>query len=314
MGSDVRPAEVSSAVVRLGERLPKGFSAGTSSWSFPGWTGLVYRNDAPKARLARDGLRAYAQHPLLRAVGVDRTYYRPVKAEVFRGYAAQVPPSFRFLVKATESLTSARFPRHERYGTRAGRDNPGFLDPIQAAEEVVGPFVEGLGERGGALVFQFPPQDPQLFASPGHFGDAIERFLSALPRGPRYGVELRNRTWLGPDYADALLAHDAVHVYNVHPAMPSIAEQLRAVPGGARNGLVVRWMLHTDFTYERAKARFAPFDRLAAPDPVARGDIARLARAALERDKEVLVIANNKAEGCSPLSVLQLCEALVDAA
>jgi uncharacterized protein YecE (DUF72 family) len=31
-------------------------------------------------RLARTGLRAYAQHPLLRSVGIDRTYYAPIQA------------------------------------------------------------------------------------------------------------------------------------------------------------------------------------------------------------------------------------------
>ena len=32
-------------------------------------------------KLARHGLEAYAKHPLLRTVGLDRTYYRPIGVE-----------------------------------------------------------------------------------------------------------------------------------------------------------------------------------------------------------------------------------------
>lgn len=67
---------------------------GTSSWSFPGWAGIVYDHSVSTATLARRGLAAYARHPLLRTVGVDRTYYGPITAEDFAAYAAAVPDEF----------------------------------------------------------------------------------------------------------------------------------------------------------------------------------------------------------------------------
>ena len=83
-------------------------SLGTSSWSFPGWSGLVYgRPAASESRLARDGLAAYASHPLLTTVGIDRGFYAPLDAATFAGYAAQVPAGFRFLVKAPALVTDA---------------------------------------------------------------------------------------------------------------------------------------------------------------------------------------------------------------
>ena len=49
----------------LAARLPTGVHFGTSSWSFPGWKGLVYSGARTQTMLAREGLREYATHPLL---------------------------------------------------------------------------------------------------------------------------------------------------------------------------------------------------------------------------------------------------------
>jgi hypothetical protein len=58
--------------------------------------------------------------------------------------------------------------------------------------------------------------------------------------------------------------------------------------------------------YEEARDLYAPFDRLAAPDPESRASIAELVRRAVRAAKEGLVIVNNKAEGSSPLSIVEL--------
>ena len=114
--SPVGPVEVGRHLGAVAERLPSGLRMGTSSWSFPGWEGIVYDRRASQSTLARHGLSAYAAHPLLRTVGVDRTYYHPIAADEFRAYADDVPDDFRFLVKADRLLTSPLEP--EGYGVR----------------------------------------------------------------------------------------------------------------------------------------------------------------------------------------------------
>ena len=91
--------------------------------------------------------------------------------------------------------------------------------------------------------------------------------------------------------------------------MPTVAEQRRVAPPDEM--VVVRWMLHAGFGYEQAKQRYQPFDRLVDGDPATRAEIADLCSFALAQDIPVMVIANNKAEGSAPLSVLALAEALV---
>src|SRR3954452_16605572 len=87
-------------VEELGRRLPPEIHLGGSTWSFPGWAGLVYDRSHTPSKLARDGLAAYARHPLLRAVGVDRTHDAPVEAVELARYREAVPDGFLFLVKA----------------------------------------------------------------------------------------------------------------------------------------------------------------------------------------------------------------------
>ena len=299
VGAALPPPEVAE----LGRRLPRGLYLGGSTWSFPGWAGLVYGRSYPAPRLAREGLAAYARHPLLRAAGIDRTHYRPLPAADLARYAAAVPEDFLFLVKAHEACTLARFPEHARYGAERGRANPLFLDAAYAAAEVVAPYVEGLGAKGGALLFEIAPQD---LGPPPRFTARLHAFLAALPRGPLYAVELRNRELLTADYAAALADAGACHCLNVHPRMPDLRVQAHLAGIAAAPLVVGRWLLGGGLTYEVAGKRFAPFDRLAAPDPAVRRTLAALARDALAAGRRFLLTVNNNAEGSAPLSIVEL--------
>jgi uncharacterized protein YecE (DUF72 family) len=310
----VGEAAVPEEVAALGAALPPDVFLGGSTWSFPGWAGLVYDRPYSETKLARQGLAAYARHPLLRGVGIDRTHYTPVEAADLAAYAEQVPEGFRFLVKAHEACTLARYPDRPRYGTQRGLDNPRFFDPVYAADQVVRPYVEGLGAKGGALLFQIAPQD---LGSPERFAAALYTFLAALPRGPVYAVELRNRELVTSDYADALAAAGACHCHNVHPRMPDVRAQahLAHPPPSRAPWTIVRWLLADGMTYETAGRLYAPFSRLAAPDAAARRAVADLAREAREAGRPFLCTINNNAEGSAPLSAVELAkEIAADAA
>jgi uncharacterized protein YecE (DUF72 family) len=303
----VGPAEVTDDVAALGRGLPRQIRLGTSSWSFPGWSGIVYDREVTPAVLAREGLAAYARHPLLRTVGVDRTFYAPMPATALAEYAAAVPDDFRFLVKAPSLCTS---PWVEDEPGRK-RPNELFLDPSWTAAEAVAPFVEGLGAKAGALVFQLVPLGARITSEPARFAARLGEFLRALPRGPAYAVELRDRALLCPEYAEALAAGGAVHCVNVHPRMPAVADQRRLVdPADASRPLVIRWMLGPGLGYEEARARYEPFSRLVDEDPESREPIAELCIEHMLRGREVIVVANNKAEGSAPLTVGQLARAI----
>ena len=304
----VRPAEPAEEVEALGRELPAGIHLGGSTWSFPGWAGLVYDRPYSSSKLAREGLAAYARHPLFRGVGVDRTHYTPVEAEELAEYRMAVPEHFRFLVKAHEACTLARYPDHARYGLQRGQTNPLFLDPAYAADQVVAPFVDGMGEDAGALLFQFAPQS---LGTAGQFAQRLQAFLAALPRGPVYAVEVRNRELVTAEYGEALASVGACHCHNVHPRMPDIRAQAHLAATDRAPMTILRWLLGPGMTYEEAGSRYAPFNRMAAPDLPNRQAVADLAREALATGRPVLCTINNNAEGCAPLSVVELAREIV---
>lgn len=302
----VQPHEPTETVRRLAAALPALVRLGTSSWTFPGWAGIVYATGVKGSHLAQHGLHAYAQHPLLRTVGIDRTFYAPILTEDFARYAAAVPPEFRFLVKAWgELLTPWRSVR----GSRSREANPNYLESSIALERVLAPAVEGLGKKLGPIVFQFSPQGSEVTKQPDLFARRLRTFLQALPIGPLYAVELRDPQLLTESYRDALAECSAHHCYAVHARMPSIEEQRRIVP--PTGPVVARWMLQPGSAYDEAVERYEPFHQLVDPDPVSRRMLADLVRDAVVREKPCTLVVNNKAEGSAPLSVLELAKTIV---
>jgi len=304
----VGPALPDPELLAIARLLPPHLHLGASSWSFPGWVGLVYDRTVSERLLAREGLHAYARHPLMRTVSLDRTFYGPIDEGTYARLAASVPEDFRFLVKSHEGCTWARFPDHPRYGAQRGCDNPCFLDPAHAIEQVIQPCVRGLGRRLGVILFQFPPQDLALLGNRPGFADRLRAFLLALPRGPRYAVEIRNHQLLTPRYMQALRAAGAVHCFSVHPRMHELGHQMKLIDLEPDDMVVVRWMLCRHYDAEQARSAFSPYAELLEPDPKTRRAIATLIERAASRP--TLVIIGNDAEGCAPQSIEMLARAL----
>ena len=298
--------------VRLAARWPESVRLGTMSWSYPAWQNLLYGAKYSAKVLADRGLTAYARHPLLRGAEIDRSYYEPLSAEVYRGYAAQVPAGFRFLVKAHEDCIVHRYPAHARYGRKAGERNPLYLDPGYTADRVIAPLAEGLGASTFALLFQFPPQE--LDERPQEFADRIHRFLAALPKVPfAYAVELRNAERFTTAYAEALVSGGGIHCHNVWSHVPPVLAQAKLLGPATRRPLLVRWLMRRGDTYDAASARGKPFGKLVLPDPDNLAAVARLVRAAHQHDVPSFVAIDNKAEGCAPETAFRLAAAVLDA-
>ena len=294
----------------LAAKLPPQLRLGTSSWSFPGWAGVLYDRGASQQLLAQEGLRAYAENPLFRTVGVDRSHYRPLTPPQWGAYAEQVSDDFRFLVKAHEHCSLHRFPSHPRYGALREQENLRFLDPDYAIESVVGPTVEGLKDKLGVLLFQFAQQDLRPIGGPLVFCDRLYAFLSRLPEGTVYAVEVRNPELLIPRFCEALEASGTMPCLAGLPAMPGLDAQWQQTPARVAPVLVARWMLRCNHTYDTASLAFHPYDSMREPDEATRETLVRLLRQIPGRPSYLII--NNKAEGSSPSSVRALARALTE--
>jgi uncharacterized protein YecE (DUF72 family) len=294
----------------IASRLPAGVRFGTSSWSFPGWKGLVYSHRTTTAMLAREGLAEYARHPLLRTVGIDRGFYSPIPGADLERYAGQLPPGFPCCAKAPEAVMAAV--RTNPRGEPERRLNPDFLNAQRFVDEMVGPFLEVFRDHTGPFILQMPPAPQELRPEPAAFEEGLDRFLSALPKGARYAVELRDPALLTGQYGRVLSAHGAAHVYNYVTAMPMPEQQAFTISIETAPFTVIRLLLAPGTRYNDRREEFSPFDRIVAPDPEMRRQVVALARTGATLGRDVFVLVNNKAEGCSPLTIRALADMLAE--
>jgi uncharacterized protein YecE (DUF72 family) len=316
----VMPAAHAEALHALAAALPPRLRLGTSSWSYPGWAGLVWAREYPESTLSRQGLTAYAQHPLLRSVCIDRSFYRPLTEAQFARYAQQVPADFRFVVKAPALVCDAQLRGEDGRGRQP---NPLFRDPTGAVNEFVLPALAGLGHKTGALVFQLSPLPfaqlqrlPLLLERLRALLKALPDVRSATPDGV-IAVEVRDPDWLAPSVApalaDVLREAGATYCLGLHAKMPRMADQLPLLRALWPGPLVCRWNLnplHGAHGYEDAQREYGPYERIHDVDTDTRELIVRTVRGITGAGQNAYVTISNKAEGCAPLSALALAEML----
>jgi len=150
--------------------------AGTSGWAYSSWKPAFY---PPKLASAKF-LQYYATR--LNSVELNYTFRRFVTEKLLAGWIAATPDSFRFSVKAHQTITHVKRLRDAEEFTRS------FLASLQPLAE---------SGRLGAVLFQLPPF--QKADAP-----LLETFLLALPRGGRYAFEFRHESWFCDTIYDVL--------------------------------------------------------------------------------------------------------------
>lgn len=292
-----------------------GVLLGTSSWKYPGWLGQLYsperyayRGHVAQTRFERLCLAEYAE--VFPTVCVDAAYYRFPDSRFLSGLADAVGDGFQFSYKVTDEITLKRFTRLPRFGDRAGKPNPHFLNADLFASAFLAPL-EPYRSKTGLLIFEFSRFYPSDFARGREFVAALDAFLGRLPTGWRYGVEIRNAAFLHADYFATLARHDVCHVVNSWEAMPPLAEQL-ALPGvfTSAHHTAARLLLRPGRDYEDAVRQFQPYDRIQDPYPEGRAAIGQLLDRVMRRDagvpRLVYVYANNRFEGNALQTIVRL--------
>mgnify|MGYP003401873663 len=135
--------------------------------------------------------------------------------------------------------------------------------------------------------------------------------MQAMPESALTAVELRDARMLTPRLMAQLAQHGVRYCIGLHDRMPPAAAQIQAAMAAGPGDFICRWNLHQGLRYNQAKAQWAPFDRLQAPDVQTREALARAAVAALAHGHRAFVTINNKAEGSAPLSVIELAKAIL---
>jgi uncharacterized protein YecE (DUF72 family) len=169
-------------------------------FSYSDWNGVFYPADLPPHKR----LSYYSR--VFNAVEIDSTFYGAPRTDNVQRWAASVPQDFRFCLKVPRQLT------HEAGLVGVQGELLKFIDTVQL-----------LGEKLGALLFQFPPS----------FGPdrlpALLTCLAGLPRGLRYAVEIRHPAWYTSGNQDQSDRPLEAPQPESQAAEPTLAQALRSL-------------------------------------------------------------------------------------
>jgi len=300
----------SSYVMQNGERLKRwasrGIYFGTSSWKYPGWKGQVYNRTYPTKRLFdQECLSEYAE--LFPTVCADFALYDFPSPEKMHIIHEQTPDTFTVSLKVTDRITIKRYPNLPRHGANAGRENPDFLN-VSLFEKAFLEPLEQLKKKRGVIIFEFSTFYPNSGVTFETFRELIDGFLTRLPKGYDYAIELRNKDFLTADYLALLSSHGVAHLLNNWTRMPPIVEQIKLAGVLTAQFSVARALLKPGRSYQQAVDLFQPYDRIKEENADLRTGLAESVRRCIAEGKSLYAYVNNRAEGNSPRTI----EAILD--
>jgi len=286
---------------RIRRWASKGIYFGSSSWKYPGWQGQVYTRRYPsKKAFEQHALAEYSE--LFPTVCADFALYDFPDPDKMKFIHDQTTDDFTVSLKVTDRITIKRYPNIPRYGAKAGQENPDFLNVELFADAFLEP-IEHLKRKRGIIIFEFSTFYPSSGIVDERFVELLDDFLSKLPKGYEYAVEVRNSDFLRSEYLQMLQRHGVAHVLNSWTRMPPIIDQLHM--GGVLTAKfsVSRALLKPGRTYEQAVRMFQPYKEIREENPELRMGVAEAARRCIAEGRSLYAYINNRAEGNSPKTI-----------
>ena len=155
---------------------------GTSSFTAKGWEGVFY----PPGMQPREFLSYYAKR--FRAVEIDSTFYGTPRPSTVENWRDRTPADFLFAVKVPQVVT------HEKILVGCEPEFDEFVETMSL-----------LGEKLGAMLFQFPKFDKWTLKDSEAFLARLDSFLQRITNPAlRFAVEIRNKNWLDSGLTDFL--------------------------------------------------------------------------------------------------------------
>ncbi|MGA9593221.1 MAG: DUF72 domain-containing protein [Candidatus Acidiferrales bacterium] len=150
--------------------------AGTSGWAYTSWKRGFY----PPTLASKDFLRHYATR--LNSVEVNYTFRQLASAETLSEWVDATGASFRFAVKAHQTIT--------------------HIKRLRDAAAITGEFFESIeplrkARKLGPVLFQLPPNFKCDIAR-------LREFLAELPKRLRVAFEFRHESWFVEEVYAAL--------------------------------------------------------------------------------------------------------------
>ncbi len=164
---------------------------GCSGFSYREWKEVFY----PKGLATGKWFEFYTGH--FNTLEVNLTFYRTPKLATLLKWHDTSPPGFSFSVKAPRLIT------HYKKLNDCKKDITGFYDLM----------AEGLQEKLGCVLFQFPP-------SFSYTGERLAAVITQLNVNYNNVVEFRHISWWNKEVYTTLQEHRIIFCNISHPLIP----------------------------------------------------------------------------------------------
>ena len=220
---------------------------GTSGFSYPHWRRKFYPEKIPPLLW----LSFYSEH--FSTVELNNPFYRLPPRKTFEGWKDKTPPGFIFSIKMNRFITHIKRLSEVR-------------EPIKRFFDAA----EGLGEKMGPILFQFPPN-----FNVDH--RRLENLFTHLPLRKRYAFEFRHKSWFNKKTYQILEEHGAALCYSSTPRYPTF------------------FLDSTPFIYSRFHGKEKLYSSCYSHEELQ--EWAKTFRGCLEEGKDIYVYFDNDAKG-----------------
>jgi uncharacterized protein YecE (DUF72 family) len=164
---------------------------GCSGYHYPEWKGIFYPDDIPQ----RKWFEYYSRH--FNTLELNVTFYRFPRIEFLKSWYERSPEDFSFAVKA---------PRHITHFKK-------FKDAQRMLQDFNGAVKEGLGEKLGCVLFQFP-------ANYKYEAGRLDRIIELLDVSVKNVLEFRHESWWNAEVYARLAKASVSFCGMSHPTLP----------------------------------------------------------------------------------------------
>ena len=254
---------------------------GTSAFTAAGWPGKFYPEGLPE----REYLTYYATK--FDTVEVDSTFYRTPTLTTVKGWYSKTPPGFMFTAKAPQRIT------HEKMLADCETEMTEFLKVMDALQDKLGP-----------LLLQFGYFNRKACVGVSDFIAMLVPFLKKLPKDIPFAVEIRNKTWLVPQFFEALREHGVALALIDQSWMPRPTQWFEKFDPITAEFTYVRWLGDRKKIEEKTKV----WDKIIVDRRAELAEWVEIFKTVHKREIQILAFANNHNAGYGPGTVEQFRE------
>ncbi|MBW1729306.1 MAG: DUF72 domain-containing protein [Deltaproteobacteria bacterium] len=310
---------------------------GTTSDRYAGWLGQIYSPEKYKGKIKRrskkvgsksfveeilpvESVEEYFQH--FSVLELDFTFYRPLKDQegnptqnyhTLRAYSQYLKKEDHLVLKVPQAFFAKKVWQQEVFGP-----NPTYLDARAFKNQFYEPALELVDPWLCGLLFEQEYHRKQDRPSAREVAQELDRFFEAIPKDPRYHVELRTESFLSPPLFEVLEKHGVGQVLSHWSWLPPLRRQFHLSGQrflAASGDVIIRLMTPRGMRYEEAYAKAHPFDKLIhgmLQESMVQ-ETARLAKEAIDRGFRANILINNRSGGNAPIIAQKVAAAFVRA-